>query len=83
MPKKDRYRVNIDTDEDIQGFIARLAKLLKVPISQVWNYFAYRGAMEIEDEESDIWDRLRETGKSGYKNMIDLDDLKRKLRGDD
>ncbi len=81
MPKKDRHRINIDTDPELQGLVARLAKILKVPISQVWNYFAYMGVKEFFlDEKDDILDRLRATGKTGYKHRLDFEDIKEELR---
>ncbi len=83
MPKKDRNRIGIDVDPEIESYIRRLAKQLKVPISQIWNFLAFRGAIDIENEDSDIWDRLEESDSKYYKFNIRWDDLKRKLRGDD
>jgi hypothetical protein len=79
MPKKNRNRQNIDVDPVIQKRIKELAKELKVTESQLWNYFAAEGLIEVVEETSGLWGRLKRSKSIRYKD-IDIDDLIEKLK---
>ena len=80
MAKKDRKRQNIDVDPVIQARIRQLAKELGVTESQLWNYFAAEGLLEVVEENSSLWSRLRRSKSIRYKHNIDIDDLLDKLK---
>ena len=80
MAKKDRKRQNIDVDPVIQARIRQLAKELGVTESQLWNYFAAEGLIEVVEENSSLWSRLRRSKSIRYKHNIDIDDLLDKLK---
>ena len=80
MAKKDRKRQNIDVDPVIQARIRQLAKELGVTESQLWNYFAAEGLIEVVEENSSLWSRLKRSKSIRYKHNIDIDDLLDKLK---
>ena len=80
MAKKDRKRQNIDVDPVIQARIRQLAKELGVTESQLWNYFAAEGLLEVVEENSSLWSRLKRSKSIRYKHNIDIDDLLDKLK---
>lgn len=83
MAKKDRNRQYIDVDPVIQARIKELAKALGVTESQLWNYFAAEGLIEVDEEESGLWGRLRSSRSMRYKHNIDMDDLIKRLKGEE
>lgn len=84
MAKKeqDRNRQHLDVDPTIQARIRDLAKELSVTESQLWNFFAAEGLIEVENEESSIWSRLRRSKSIRYKHNVDIDDLLKRLKGE-
>ncbi len=83
MAKKDRKRQNIDVDPVIQARVRQLAKELGVTESQLWNYFAAEGLIEVIEENSSVWSRLKRSKSIRYKHNIDIDDLLDKLKPND
>jgi hypothetical protein len=83
MAKKDRKRQNIDVDPIIQARVRQLAKELGVTESQLWNYFAAEGLIEVVEENSSVWSRLKRSKSIRYKHNIDIDDLLDKLKPND
>jgi hypothetical protein len=83
MTKKDRKRQNIDVDPIIQARVRQLAKELGVTESQLWNYFAAEGLIEVVEENSSVWSRLKRSKSIRYKHNIDIDDLLDKLKPND
>ena len=82
MAKKDRKRQNIDVDPIIQARVRQLAKELGVTESQLWNYFAAEGLLEVVEENSRMGSRLKRSKSIRYKHNIDIDDLLNKLKPD-
>ena len=80
MAKKDRKRQNIDVDPIIQARVRQLAKELGVTESQLWNYFAAEGLLEVVEENSRVGSRLKRSKSIRYKHNIDIDDLLDKLK---
>ena len=81
MAKKDRTRQHIDINPVIQARIRALAKALGVTESQLWNFFAAEGLVEVDEETSSLWSRLKSSSSIRYKHNIDIDDLIDKLKG--
>ena len=83
MAKKDRNRQNIDVDPVIQARVRQLAKELGVTESQLWNYFAAEGPIEVVEKKSSVGSRLKRSKSIRYKHNIDTDDLLEKLKTTD
>lgn len=78
MAKKRRNRQHIDVDPTIQKRIRELAKRYKLTESQVWNFFAAEGLLEVDNETSSFWSRIKPGKGIRYKDL-DIDDLIDKL----
>ena len=73
MPKKNRNKKTIDIEPEVEAAIRALAAELRVPESQLYNYFVARGLMDID--WADLQRRLVESRGIRYKHNISLDDL--------
>ena len=80
MAKKDK---KIHADLVLINIVKQLADDLGVPESQIWNFFAAEGLINVQDEKSSIWNRLKPSKSNRYKKNLDYDDLLRRLKGED
>jgi hypothetical protein len=80
MAKKDK---KIHADLVLINIVKQLADDLGVPESQIWNFFVAEGLINVQDEESSIWKRLKPSKSNRYKKNLDYDDLLRRLKGED